>query len=96
VENAAGQKAGMGEELMSGEPATIRFKVSWEGKPRDMVTAKLIRNGIIIGEFFITDPGEFEHKDDFYNAGQKIYYRLDIRGKYPSMLFSNPIFVEFK
>ncbi|MGB2600102.1 MAG: hypothetical protein WBC99_06630 [Candidatus Omnitrophota bacterium] len=90
------KKAGMGQELTAGGPVTVRFKVDWSGKPGEIVIAKLIRNGIIVREFFITKPGEFEFKDDFYRPGEKVYYRLDIRGKYPSMLFSNPIFVEFK
>jgi hypothetical protein len=90
------KKAGMGQELTVAGPVTVRFKLDWCGKPKEVITAKLIRNGIIVREFFITKPGKFEHTDDFYQPGEKVYYRLDIRGKYPSMLFSNPIFVEFK
>ena len=96
VEYSEGKKAGMGEELSSGGPVTVRFKLDWTGEPDEIVSAKLVRNGIFIKEFFITEPGEFEYKDTFYKPGQKVYYRLDIRGRYPSMLFSNPIFVEFK
>ena len=96
VENAGGDKAGMGKELSSSGPVTVRFKVSWEGKPQRFVSARLMRNGVTVEEFFMREPGEVEYKDDLYQPGEKIYYRLDIRGKYPSMLFSNPIFVEFK
>ncbi|MFQ5953351.1 MAG: hypothetical protein ACE5JK_08155 [Candidatus Omnitrophota bacterium] len=96
VEYEQGRKAGMGGEFQAPGPATVRFKVDWEGEPGETVSAKLVRNGILIKEFFITEPGEFEYKDDFYEPGRKIYYRLDIRAKYPSMLFSNPIFVKFK
>jgi hypothetical protein len=88
--------AGMGEELVASGPVKIRFKVDWQGKPERDVTAKLIKNGQVIKEFLVKRPGWFEYEDDSYQPGQKIYYRLDIRSKYPSMLFSNPIFVEYK
>ncbi|MGB2631053.1 MAG: hypothetical protein WBD17_07505, partial [Candidatus Omnitrophota bacterium] len=96
VENSKGQKANMGEELQADSPVTVRFEVNWTGEPEEIISARLIRGGMLIKEFFITEPGKFEYQDNLNNNGRKSYYRLDIRGKYPSMLFSNPIFVRSK
>jgi len=91
----SGKEATMGEDLKVAGPVTVAFKVSWKGKADEKITAKLIRSGIIVKEFVIDSPGEYKFEDDFYLKGYKMYYRLDIRGKYPNMLFSNPIFVTF-
>ncbi|MGB2630714.1 MAG: hypothetical protein WBD17_05745 [Candidatus Omnitrophota bacterium] len=93
VENSKGQKANMGEELQADSPVTVRFELNWTGEPEEIISARLIRGGILIKEFFITEPGKFEYQDNLNNNGRRSYYRLDIRGKYPSMLFSNPVFV---
>ena len=96
VEYEEGSKAGMGKELMARSPITVHFSLNWEGEPEDVITAKLIRGGKVIKEFTAAEPGEYTYNDSFYEPGQKTYYRLDIRAKYPGMLFSNPIFVKFK
>jgi hypothetical protein len=89
------EEAGMGEELTAAGPVTVTFEAGWEGKCGDKVTASLIRSGEVIKEFIMGRSGAYEYKDKLYEPGKKVYYRLDIRGKYPSMLFSNPIFVKF-
>ena len=91
----SGKEAMMGEDLKAAGPVTVAFKVSWKGKANEKITAKLIRSGGIVKEFVIDSPGKYKFEDDFYLKNGKIYYRLDIRGKYPNMLFSNPIFVTF-
>ncbi|MFH1878115.1 MAG: hypothetical protein ABH883_04850 [Candidatus Omnitrophota bacterium] len=96
VEASDGKYAVMGQEILSRGPVKIHFGVSWTGISGDGVRAKLIRNGEIIKEFVLSCPGEFIFEDSFYTPGAKVYYRLDARGKYPCMLFSNPVFVRFK
>lgn len=91
-----GKEALMGEELEVSGPVTIKFKVGLAGKPGDKFTAKIIRAGEVIKEFILDAPGEIEYKDKIFEPGKKVYYRLDIRGTYPNMLFSNPVFVRFK
>ncbi|MDD3089351.1 MAG: hypothetical protein PHT95_05350, partial [Candidatus Omnitrophica bacterium] len=88
-------EAFMGGELFSPGPVKVSFSVGWEGMPKDRVTASLIRSGEIVKEFDIQSPGELEYTDTFYEPGKKVYYRLDVRGKYPNMLFSNPVFVSY-
>jgi hypothetical protein len=85
----------MGGTLEAQGPVTVSFGISWEGETEDKVVVALIRSGKVIKEFAIESPGEIVYEDDFYEPGKKVYYRLDIRGEYPSMLFSNPIFVDF-
>jgi hypothetical protein len=89
------EEAGMGEELRAQGPVTISFSAGWEGKTGDRVVASLIRSGKVIREFVMGRSEVYEYKDNLYEPGKKVYYRLDVRGKYPSMLFSNPIFVKF-
>lgn len=86
----------MGAELDAAGPVTVSFNVSWEGKPRGEVVARVIRSGEVIKEFKLQAPGPVEFVDTLFEPGKKVYYRLDIRGGYPSMLFSNPIFVRFE
>ncbi len=96
VKAPCGAEAIMGEELEAAGPVTVSFGVSWEGKAGRAVTAQLIRSGEVVKEFSIKEPGEFVYTDDLYEDGRKTYYRLDVRGGYPDMLFSNPVFVDFK
>jgi hypothetical protein len=91
-----GSSAMMGEELEARGPVTVSFNVSWEGKLQGDVTAQIIRSGEVIKEFKLQTPGTVELTDTVFEPGKKIYYRLDIRGGYPNMLFSNPIFIKFK
>lgn len=95
VEYPGGGKAMMGEELVSPGPVKVNFAVTWEGPSQGPVTAEVIRAGKVVKEYALTTPGAIEFADDFYEPGTKVYYRLDIRGGYPAMLFSNPIFVKF-
>ncbi len=95
VERSDGKRAMMGEEINAAGPVTINFSVSWRGETSEKITVKLIRSGEVIKEFPIEKGAEYRIEDDLYTGGDKIYYRLDVRGKYPSMLFSNPIFVNF-
>ena len=89
-------RAGMGGTLKAQGPVTVSFSVRWEGETEDKIVASLVRSGKVIREFVIENPGEIVvYEDDLYEPGERAYYRLDIRGKYPSMLFSNPIFVDF-
>ncbi|MBD3426999.1 MAG: hypothetical protein GF409_07225 [Candidatus Omnitrophica bacterium] len=96
VKYSNGETAGMGEELLASGPVEVDFFVGWEGVPQGEVTADLVRSGKVIKQFKFAQPGRISFSDDYYEPGSKIYYRLDVRGKYPSMLFSNPVFVRFE
>ena len=90
-----GEIAFMGEEIISSGPVKISFNIKWDNTQPAKIKAAIIRSGKVIKELEINDPGEIEYNDEYYSPGEKIYYRLDIRDKYPGMLFSNPIFVTF-
>lgn len=58
------------------------------------VEIKLIRNGEIIKTFITGNIFEVDYKDNYFAAGEKAYYRLEIcsGGK---VLITNPVFAEF-
>ena len=93
--SSSGDNAFMGEEIVSSGPVNISFNVNWDNSQPAEIKAVIIRNGKVIKELKVKNPGKVEYTDEYYSSGEKIYYRLDIRDKYPGMLFSNPIFVTF-
>lgn len=95
VECPGGGKAMAGEELSAQGPVKVSFAVTWEGLAGGPVTAQVIRSGKVVKEYVLATPGSVEYEDDLYEPGTRTYYRLDVRGRYPAMLFSNPIFVKF-
>lgn len=95
VVNESGSKTYMGGEAVVSGDYTVSFNVGWEeGAPAEPVKAALIKDGDVVGIFDITSAGTYEFSGKPVDG--KGYYRLDIRGEYPSMLFSNPIFVSGK
>ncbi|MFA5179819.1 MAG: hypothetical protein WC405_00740 [Syntrophales bacterium] len=72
----------------------IRIAISAGGATQSSVKVRLIRSGTLINTFEEKLPFQLEHIDQYYKPGEKIYYRLDIRG--PGIIVSNPIFVSFR
>ena len=72
----------------------IRIAISSGGAAENSVMVRLIRSGTLIGIFEEKLPFQIEHIDQYYKPGEKIYYRIDIRG--PGAIVSNPIFVKFQ
>jgi hypothetical protein len=67
--------------ISSGQPATTPFRV------------RLIRSGRLVHRVDGTLPMQIDFQDDYFNPGEKIYYRMDMRGA--GIIVSNPIFVTF-
>ncbi|MBI5748565.1 MAG: SH3 domain-containing protein [Nitrospinae bacterium] len=68
----------------------------------ELVEIQLIRNGEMINKFEGETPLEISFNDEHlldseqgkFKSGDKIYYRLNIYGKRPNYIISNPIFVK--
>jgi len=71
----------------------IKIAISSSGAAQNSVKVRLIRSGVLIGTFEEKLPFQIEHVDQYSKQGEKIYYRIDIRG--PGIIVSNPIFATF-
>ena len=86
--------------MISGETITltgypkIRIAISPPGSEQSSVKVRLIRSGTLINNFEEKLPCQIEYIDQYYKPGEKIYYRIDIRG--PGIIVSNPIFASFR
>lgn len=101
-ENLNQGKAVSGDEIeVQGSP-NINIKVSATDGKIDKLEVQLIRNGEMINKFEGETPLEISFKDEHlldleqgkFKSGDKIYYRLNIYGKRPNYIISNPIFVK--
>ena len=87
-------------KVISGETITltgypkIRIAISPPGSEQSSVKVRLIRSGTLINNFEEKLPCQIEYIDQYYKPGEKIYYRIDIRG--PGIIVSNPIFASFR
>jgi len=77
---------------IKGHP-TIRIAISTSSTAQNgPVDVRLIRSGSVISSFRGNLPLVLEHEDSHHQNGEKIYYRMDMRGA-AGMIVSNPIFV---
>ncbi|MGR3294324.1 MAG: hypothetical protein ACUZ9M_09955, partial [Candidatus Scalindua sp.] len=86
-----GHQAVMGETIELKNRPEIRIRVSSSDQGAHNVDVRVIRSGELIKTLSKTTPFAVDFKDDYFNPGEQIYYRIDIPGK----LVSNPIFVKF-
>jgi len=68
--------------------------MSLEGKASRPVKVRVIRSGQVIKYVESPLPVTLYFQDDFFQPGEKVYYRVDMRGD--GAIVSNPIFVRFK
>jgi hypothetical protein len=87
-------KAISGDEVILKENPRIHFSLSLEQPADKRMTVRLIRSGKLIKTFHGSLPMEIDYEDTYFEPGQKIYYRIDVRGC--GTLVSNPIFVTFR
>ncbi len=81
-----------GEISLTGNPR-IKIVLSSSKPVAGQVKVRLIRSGSVVHRVDGTLPLQFEYDDAYYNPGEKIYYRMDMRGA--GIIVSNPIFVNF-
>jgi hypothetical protein len=84
-------KAISGGEIRLREHPRIHISLSLKKPADNRVRIRLIRSGTLIKTFNGALPMEIDYEDAFLKPGQKIYYRIDVRGC--GTLVSNPIFV---
>ncbi len=82
----------IGETIELRNEPVIRIRVSSSDQQARNIKIRLVRSGELINTFSGTTPFVVNFKDDYFNPGEKIYYRIDI----PERLVSNPIFVKFR
>jgi hypothetical protein len=91
------QKGGMGEEILFKGYPSIDIRISTtDPEEGNSATVRLIRSGNLLETFSAETPLSINFKDGFFEAGKKIYYRLDAIDKKGRKLVSNPIFVKFQ
>ena len=87
-------------KVISGETITlngypkIKVAISSSGNAQSSVKVRLIRSGTLINTFEEKLPCQIEYNDQYYKPGEKIFYRIDIRGA--ATIVSNPIFASFR
>ena len=90
------QKGGMGEEIFSEGYPRINARISTtDSEEENSVIVRLIRSGNLLKTVSAETPLSINFKDDFFEPGKKIYYRLDAIDKKGRKLVTNPIFVQF-
>lgn len=82
-----------GDHIILQENPRIHISLSSKMPAERPVTVRLIRSGEFIRAFEGKLPLKIDYEDRYYKPGQKIYYRIDVRGC--GDLVSNPIFVVF-
>jgi len=91
------EKGVMGEEIFSEGYPRINARISTtDSEEENSVIVRLIRSGNLLKTFSSETPLSINFKDDFFEPGKKIYYRLDAKDKKGRKLVSNPIFVQFR
>jgi len=87
----------MGQELEITSKPEIIIETSCGSSPEEPIEIRLIRNGRLI-QTFKSESSNFrvKYQDDYFSAGEKIYYRIMIKSSNNLyQIISNPIFVRF-
>jgi len=95
VSSTQGAASGIsGDEIaLSGNPV-IHISLTMENPPSNPVTVRLIRSGTLIKVIESPLPLKIDFEDAYFKPGEKVYYRMDMRGA--GIIVSNPIFVTFE
>ena len=82
-----------GNGVVLKENPRIHLSLSLKKTTENQVEVRLIRSGELIKSFQGSLPMEIDYEDNYFKLGQKIYYRIDVKGC--GAIVSNPIFVTF-
>ncbi|MBW2594473.1 MAG: hypothetical protein JRC93_00575 [Deltaproteobacteria bacterium] len=83
-----------GDEIVLKESPRIRISLSASEISEKKVKVRLIRSGELVKTFEGTLPMQIDYEDKYFQPGEKVFYRMDMRGC--GTLVSNPIFVRFE
>jgi hypothetical protein len=79
--------------MMRGNPV-IRMSITADKAVPTAVKVRLIRSGELVKTFEGPLPLKIEYEDAYEKPGEKIYYRMDMKGH--GIIVSNPIFFSFE
>ncbi|RZB30143.1 MAG: hypothetical protein SRB1_02423 [Desulfobacteraceae bacterium Eth-SRB1] len=95
VRSSDGKNKGIsGDEISLKESPRIRISLSAAEVSERKVKVRLIRSGKLVKIFEGVLPMRIDYEDRYFQPGERIYYRMDMRGC--GTLVSNPIFVRFE
>jgi len=95
VSSSDGRAKGIsGDEVILKDFPRIKIALSSVEGSKNPVTVRLIRSGMVIQTFQEKLPMQIDYEDRSVNPGEKVYYRMDMKGE--GKLISNPIFVKFE
>jgi len=88
-------KAVSGQELQTRQPVRIQVVLSLKVPETNAVEIRLIHAGKLIKSLETALPAKVAFQDDYFQAGERTYYRIEARSRRAGRLLSNPIFVKF-
>ena len=95
VSSTQGTEPGIsGDEIMLTGNPVIHISLSMESPSSKPVKVRIIRSGALIKMIESPLPLKITFEDSYFNPGEKVYYRMDMRGA--GIVVSNPIFVKFE
>ncbi len=95
VSSPDGKNEGIsGDEITLKDNPRIRISISATEVSERKVKVRLIRSGKLLETFEGILPMQIDYEDSYFQPGEKVYYRMDMRGC--GTLVSNPIFVKFE
>jgi hypothetical protein len=91
--NAAGGSAVSGETLAVGRgtPLEVRVRIETSDASAEPLKATLVKNGVVVEAWATTAPLRAVYRDVF--DGTPLVFRVDVHGRMPHHLVTNPIFV---
>jgi len=90
------EKGVMGEKVTLRSSPRLHLKIILSGeKEKASLKVRLIRFGELARTFEGRTPLTIDFKDEFYEPGKMIFYRLDVRDERSRAIVANPIFVQF-
>jgi hypothetical protein len=92
-DKASGSRGIQGDRMFAKGPVTVHIAVKSLDNSSHVIRLELIRKGTLIKVFQGQTPFQTDFEDNYYNPGEKTYYRLKMKGT--GLLVSNPVFIKF-
>jgi len=93
--NSCKENASSGQEIELRQPARIRVRLALKEPETKKVSIRLIQAGKLLKTLETTLPARVEFRDDYFQAGEKTFFRIEARTQGAGRLVSNPIFVKY-
>jgi len=93
--NSCKDNAFSGQEIELQQPARIRVALALKVPKSGKVSIRLIHAGKLLKTLETDLPARVEFQDDYFEAGERNYFRIEARTQGAGRLVSNPIFVKY-